>query len=112
MPSKRMVSMARGVWFSLAPLPGEGWGGGARRWIIDRREPPSLPPPGGRRSLLRLLLRLARILHVLEDVELHVEQRVALLLHLAQVHVLHHVARLRVDEHRAARAFEDLALHG
>src|SRR5437868_14312 len=57
------------------------------------------------------LVRLARVLHVLDDVELDVVELAVLLLDLAQVDVLHHVAGLRVDVDRAARALEDLALH-
>src|SRR5262245_32029529 len=57
-------------------------------------------------------LELAGILDRLLHVELDVPQLAVLLLDLADVHVLHDVARLRVDEDLAARALEDLALHG
>src|SRR5438105_15447547 len=57
------------------------------------------------------LLQLARILHRLLHVELDVPQLPVPALDLADAHVLHDVARLRIDEHRAARAFEELALH-
>src|SRR6476661_1321422 len=100
MPSKRMVSMGQGM--SCRACPG-----------IQTRATSS------RRTGLRVqpamtgwfLLALARILDVLDDVELHVPQLAVLLLHLAQVDVLDDVAGLGVDEHGAARALEDLALH-
>ena len=47
----------------------------------------------------------------LMHVELDVVELAVLRLDLADVDVLHDVARLRVDQHRAARALEDLALH-
>ena len=47
----------------------------------------------------------------LDHVELHVVELAVHPLDLADVDVLHDVARLRVDQHRAARALEDLALH-
>src|ERR1700741_1369781 len=60
------------------------------------------------------LLRLAGVLHLLDDVELDVVELVAHGRHsldLADVDVLDDVAGLRVDQDRAARALEDLALH-
>src|SRR3972149_7473315 len=51
---------------------------------------------------------LDRVLHVLDLVELHVDELAADFFDPAQVHRLDHVARLRVDHHRAARA---LPLH-
>src|SRR5437764_15426057 len=60
-----------------------------------------------------LLLRgLGRILDGLESSELDVVELVADLLDLADVDVLHDVARLRIDRDRAARAFPRHALHG
>src|SRR5664279_1379855 len=59
-------------------------------------------------------LHLGRILHCLLHVELDVVELVAHRGHaldLPDVDVLNDVARLRVDEDRAARALEDLALH-
>src|SRR5689334_686096 len=56
-------------------------------------------------------LAFARVLHVLDHVELDVPQLPVLLLDLAQVDVLHDVAGLCVDVHGAARTFEDLAFH-
>src|SRR5579871_3744153 len=56
--------------------------------------------------------RLHRILHVLDLLELDVLQRAADLLDLAEVDGLNHVARLRVDRHRPARAFPFEALGG
>src|SRR4029434_4294043 len=101
MPSKRMVSMS--LAFTPSPIGGGlGWG------HAHSRPHPGLPPVGeGENSL-----RLARVLHILDHVELHVVELAVLLLDLADVDVVHDVARLGIDEHRAARALEDLALHG
>src|SRR4051812_24080894 len=78
---------------------------------VDDEELTSFVMPGEAGVICHSSFALARILHVLDDVELHVPQAAVLLLHLAQVDVLDDVARLGVDEHRAARALEDLALH-
>src|SRR3954468_15969645 len=97
MPSKRMVSMAKPRHCGPAP----------------QSSPVASSGPGCRvkPGMTADLLGLPRVLHVLDDVELHVPQLAVLLLHLAQVDVLDDVAGLRVDEHRAPRALENLALH-
>src|SRR4029079_15972823 len=65
------------------------------------------PSAGARRRLLRL----ARILDGLADVELDVPELAVLPLDLADVDVLDDVARLRVDQDLATRALEELSLH-
>src|SRR5574339_71567 len=62
-------------------------------------------------NALARLLEFARVLDGLLYVELHVPQLAVLAFDLADVDVLHDVARLRIDQHRAARALEHLALH-
>ena len=76
---------------------GEGRGEGRLSAAGKTSARPTSPCPGSFTSLI--------------VVELDVPELAVLLLDLAQVDVLHDVARLRVDEHRAARALEDLALH-
>src|ERR671939_702056 len=58
------------------------------------------------------LLRLAGVLHRLKGLELDIVELAIDLLHLADVDVLHDVARFRIDRDRAARAFPLHALHG
>src|SRR5437868_9306585 len=105
MPSKRMVSMGEVERAALGVQRGTDCQMELGRW---------------RQRIVRSTLNaqcstslgLARILDVLDHVELGVPELAVLLLDLAQVDVLHDVAGLRVDEHRAARALEDLAFHG
>src|SRR5687768_5963700 len=93
MPSNSRVSIGR--WRSYARTKSRRLRGGA----------------GSRVEATGDLLRLAGIFHGLLHVELDVPQLAVLALDLADVDVLHDVACLRVDQHRAARALEHLALH-
>src|SRR6185295_16367596 len=56
--------------------------------------------------------RLERVLDVVDLVELHVDERAVALFHPPDVDRLHHVARLRINRHRPARAFPAHALGG
>src|SRR5579864_3703641 len=58
------------------------------------------------------LLHLARILHVLEGLELDIVELAIDLLDLADVDILHDVAGLGVDRDGPARAFPCHPLHG
>src|ERR1700687_1589098 len=63
----------------------------------------STPPSAASIGLLLLPALPGRVFHHRDGVERHVHQLAADLLDAADVDVLHHVARLRVDHHRAAR---------
>src|SRR6476620_200598 len=98
MPSKRMVSMGSRCHAGLDPASTVVC---TPTWIAGRA-----------RNDKPFLFRFPGVLHILDHVELHVVELAVLLLDLADIDVVHDVARLGINEHRAARALEDLALHG
>src|SRR3569623_650248 len=77
------------------------------RWIPDARQARS-----GMTRFRASLLGLAEILDGFEGCELDVVELAVDLLDLADVDVLHDIARLRIDRDRTAGAFPLLPLHG
>src|SRR5262245_40320756 len=119
-----MVSM-RVAAHSDCSLPARGGGlGRGKQQAQSMWLPPPQPSPvngGGSAPSMRLRLRsllwllllgLHRILHGVEGGELDIVELAVDLLDLADVDVLHDVARVRIDRDRAARAFPLHALHG
>src|SRR4051812_10349906 len=110
----------------LLPLPkGEGWGEGLQtiespnpltpspRW--GEGVPPcrawSLCPSGALPKRKDLLLLLRRVLVVRDGCELDIVELAAYALDLADIDVLDHLARLRIERHWSARARKAQALH-
>src|SRR5687768_17437262 len=118
MPSKRSVSMRlSGSSLHRPPPPAQPEVSKARAMPHGARLRYLSPNGDGARasggcSRAKSLFGLARVLHRLLSVELLVIELAPHAFDLADVDVLNHVARLRVDHHLPARAFEDLALHG
>src|SRR5262245_41531062 len=94
MPSNRMVSICRAWPSELKITKARG------------------DPPSPRARAPYLLLDFGRVLDGVEGRELDVIQLAALPLDLANVDVLHDVARLRIDRDRPARTFPAQTLHG